>query len=339
LAALVLSSPNVHILYLDESGSVEAPDHEPSGSPVMAILGVIIDASSIPQLTRDFLALKRRYFPDLFMAGRALSHVLREVKGSNVLKLTRSDSRNKRRHAWLVRTEVLRLLSHYDCRVLGRVWVKQSGSVLKPAETYGYAVQDIATHFCRFLDQHDSQGFFIADSRSPGPNVQVAHSVFTQKWRTAGDPYPRLLEVPVFAHSDNHAGLQLSDLVVSTLVFPMACSAYGTPPGNIHGCARYHRLRTDHGQALRSLQFQYADGSGRLRGGVIVSDPVGRRPSSRLFEPALCVSRAGLMALAGRDRGGYGKRCSRIWATPSDSQEGITWVAAARTSGWALATA
>jgi hypothetical protein len=275
----------MHFLYLDESGGVEAPDHSRAASPVMAIVGVIINAGVIHPLTREFLTLKRRLFSPLFTHGPALDHMLIEVKGGDVLKMTRSTSRDRRRQAWLVRSEVLRMLRNYDCKIVGRVWVKAPGTKLKSAETYGYAVQDIAAHFCAYLQNCQSQGVVIADSRNPGPNVQVAHSVFTQKWRTAGDPLPNMPEIPVFAHSDNHAGLQLADLVASTLVFPMACSAYGTPDGNVHACERYHQLGTDHGTALRDLQFQYVDTAGRPRGGIVVSDPNGKRGSSRLFEP------------------------------------------------------
>jgi hypothetical protein len=275
----------MHFLYLDESGGIEAPDHNRAASPLMAIVGVIINAGVIHPLTREFLTLKRRYFPQLFTHGPALDHMLIEAKGSDVLKMTRSQSRDRRRQAWLVRSEVLRMLGNYDCKIVGRVWVKTPGTKLKSAETYGYAVQDIAAHFCAYLQNCQSQGVVIADSRNPGPNVQVAHSVFTQKWRTGGDPFPNTPEIPVFAHSDNHAGLQLADLVASTLVFPMACSAYGTPDGNVHACERYHQLREDHGKALRDLQYQYVDKAGRQRGGIVVSDPNGKRPSSRLFEP------------------------------------------------------
>jgi hypothetical protein len=219
----------------------------------MAIIGVIIDAEAVPVLTRDFLALKRRFFPSRFKQGPALSHILAEIKGNEVLRWTRSGSRDKRRQAVLVRDGVLDMLERYGCRIVGRVWVKPPGKGLKATETYTFAVQDIAVHFSQFLLERGSQGILIADSRNPGPNVVVAHSVFTQKWRTAGDPYPPLMEVPLFAHSDNHAGVQLADLVASTLVFPMACSAYGAPVNNVHACDRYESLRADHGERLRAL--------------------------------------------------------------------------------------
>jgi hypothetical protein len=141
-------------------------------------LGLILNAAAVPSLTRDFLALKRQYFPGRFTAPHALEHILTEVKGGEILQMTRSQSRNKRRQA---------------------------------------------THL-----------------RTHNQNVRMAQSVFTQKWRTAGDPFPFMREIPVFAHSDNHAGLQMADLVASTLVFPMAAAAYGGQgPQSVHSSTRY----------------------------------------------------------------------------------------------------
>jgi hypothetical protein len=281
----VLLSHSVHFLYLDESGSTEPPDLGSNATPCMAIVGVIIDAALVPVLTREFLALKRRHFPHRFERGHALNHVLTEVKGSELLQMTRHSSRNKRRRALLLRSELLELLDRYGCRVLGRVWVKQPGVSLKPTETYTFAVQDIAVHFGQFLLEHKSQGLLIADARNQATNIEVAHSVFTQKWRTGGDPYPPLMEVPLFAHSDNHAGLQIADLVATTLVFPMAASAYGAPPSSVHCAGQYHGVRATHGQTLRNLQYRYVDETGRQRGGIVVSDPVNKLSNARLFEP------------------------------------------------------
>jgi hypothetical protein len=281
----VLLSHLVHFLYLDESGSTEPPDQGSNATPCMAIVGVIVDAALVPVLTREFLAYKRRHFPHRFERGHALSHVLAEVKGAELLQMARHPSRGKRRRALLARSELLELLDRYGARVLGRVWVKQPGVSLKPTETYTVAVQDIAVHFGQFLIEHRSQGIFIADARNQATNIEVAHSVFTQKWRTGGDPYPPLMEVPLFAHSDNHASLQIADLLATTLVFPMAASAYGAPATSVHSAGQYHAIRAQHGQALRVLQYQYLDETGRRRGGIVVSDPVGKQPSSRLFDP------------------------------------------------------
>jgi hypothetical protein len=252
----------------------------------MVILGLVVEANHIPPLTRDFLGLKRRFFPGRYVAGPALDHILLEVKGSEILQWTRSDSRNKRRLAARLRTELLDLVEQYGCRLIGRIWIKEPGLSLKPSATYCYAVQDIASHFSQYLLVEGSEGLLIADSRNPGPNIEVAHSIFTQKWRAGGDPFPPLRDVPLFAHSDNHVGLQIADLIASSMLFPMAAFAYGAPAGSVHSSGRYRVVREDHGKTLQKLQYRYRDETGRWRGGIVVSDNGGKRSGSLLFGPS-----------------------------------------------------
>jgi hypothetical protein len=52
----------------------------------MVILGLIVEAGAVPGLTRDFLPLKRRYFPRRFNTGLTLDEVLHELKGNEVLQ-------------------------------------------------------------------------------------------------------------------------------------------------------------------------------------------------------------------------------------------------------------
>jgi hypothetical protein len=58
----------------------------------MVILGLIVDGAAVPALTREFLALKRTFFPGRYAQGHALDHILTEVKGSEILQMTRSSS-------------------------------------------------------------------------------------------------------------------------------------------------------------------------------------------------------------------------------------------------------
>lgn len=156
----------MYFCYLDESGGCERPDLGPAATPAMFIVGLILEASQIPALTRDFLAFKRRFFPGRYVQGHALDHVLTELKGSEILQMTRSDSRNKRRQADLLRSRLLDLVETYRSRVVGRVWVKEAGKSLKPEATYCYAVQDISLHFSQYLLAENAQGLLIADGRS-----------------------------------------------------------------------------------------------------------------------------------------------------------------------------
>ena len=275
----------MYVCYLDESGGCEAPDSDRSATPVMVLLGFIADAASVPALTRDFLALKRRHFPARFTSGYALDHILTEIKGSDILQMTRRRGRNPRRQAQRLRQELLDLVEAHGCQLVGRVWVKEPSKGMDPEASYCYAVQDIARHFGQYLEAQDVVGVLIADGRSHSTNMKVAHSIFTQKWRTGGDTYPALREVPLFAASDNHAGLQIADLIASTLIFPMAAAAYcpRRPGGNPHYSPRYQEVRAAFGLRVRALQHRYRDEAGRWRGGLVVSDPIGHQPGSRLF--------------------------------------------------------
>jgi hypothetical protein len=258
----------VQFCYLDESGGCEDPASGPSATPVMVILGLIVDGAAVPALTREFLAL------------------LTEVKGSEILQMTRSSSRNQRRQAQRFRGQLLDLVEAHACRLVGRVWIKEPGKSMIPDSVYGYSVQDIARHFSESMESSAEVGVIIADGRSHHTNLRVAHSIFTQKWRTGGDPYASLREVPLFAASDNHAGLQITDLLASTLAFPMAASAYcPARAGNVHCSARYREVRQDFGSRLRALQYRYRDESGLWRGGLVVSDPLNHRSGAALFSP------------------------------------------------------
>ncbi len=276
----------MYFCYLDESGGAEPPDASREATPVMVILGLAVAAARVPALTRDFLALKRQHFPGQFRSGPALDHIKVEVKGSDILRMTRDRSRDRRRQASRFRTELLDLIRAHGCHIMGRVWVKELSKGLDPDATYCYAVQDIARHFSQYLSWRASEGLVIADGRGHHRNVGTAHSIFTQKWRTAGDPYPSMVEVPLFAESNNHAGLQLADLLASALVFPMAVAAYGSPnASSVHASSRYKEVQQAYAKQVRDLQYRYRDENGRWRGGLVVSDKAQQRSGSLLFRP------------------------------------------------------
>ncbi|MEU2051791.1 hypothetical protein [Streptomyces bungoensis] len=106
----------------------------------------------------------------------------------------------------------------------------------------------------------------------------------TRKYRAGGDPLKGVIESPVFGHSDTHTLLQLSDLVVSSLLFPIACHAYlSDVTWNVHCDDAYRPLREHFGERLKKLQFRYQDPAGTWRGGIVVSDRRTTQPSSLMF--------------------------------------------------------
>jgi len=141
-------------------------------------------------------------------------------------------------------------------------------------------------------------------------NRQVSHSVFTMKHRMNGDPLPQLVESPLFGVSDNHAGLQIADVVAGALLLPMACRTYcHGSRAQTHMDTRYDRLGERYARRLRAMQYLYHDATGRTRGGVVVCDRRSSRPSRDLFAspaapamPAAARGPGAILALGGAVR-------------------------------------
>jgi hypothetical protein len=274
----------MYFCYIDESGGSEPSGSHVSATPLMVIAGLVIEQRRVEQLTRDYLRGKRRYFPRRGGARPSLGDILLEIKGGNVRTNLRAPSRNQRRQAIGFLGEVMRLLECHHARLLGKVWIKEAGQGLKPDATYTSAIQDIARHFEHFLAERNEKGVILCDGRMANQNAVVAHSIFTQKMRQEGDPYPCILELPMFGHSKNHVGLQIADLMASTLLFPMATRTYcASQWTGVHVDPHYDEVRRRFALRCGELEYKYTFG-GRRTGGVTVSDRLGRQPSAALFK-------------------------------------------------------
>ena len=274
----------MYICYIDESGGFEAPNTGADATPLMALAGLIVRADVLSALTSDFLDLKQRFFPGA--TTRRLDYVLAELKGSDLRRGVRSSSHRRRRHAIGVLDGVVGLIDKYDLRLVGRVWVKAPTEALEPRATYTFAIQDMARHFGHFLDKQGDVGLLLCDGRVHRQDAQVAHSIFTMKHKRDGDELPRLVEAAVFGRSENHVGLQLADIVVSGLIFPMAARVYcANQATGVHTDPSFDSLRRRYAARLRPRQYLYRDPSGRTRGGMVVSDKLGQQSSRMLFRP------------------------------------------------------
>ncbi|MDE0375605.1 MAG: DUF3800 domain-containing protein [bacterium] len=272
------------ICYIDEAGDGRRPNpsvaHIP---PVLAICGLVIASDVVPALTRDFLKAKKRFHPG--KAGlRPLDGILNEVKGSDIRKDIRSGSRRRSRAAIGFLDTTTELLTQYGAGIVGRVWVKHPSRQSDERSMYTFSIQDIALHLQHHLQREPTGGLVICDSRSNAQNANVAHSVFTKMFKRSGNSYPNIVEMPVFGHSENHAGLQLADLVTSALIFPIASRTYcqGHVAGP-HVHPSYDKLKSRYGTWLKRCQIRYQNADGRWVGGITVSDTVGRRSGGELF--------------------------------------------------------
>lgn len=275
----------MYICYVDESGDV-GPLRTPNGpdQPVLVLAGIIVPEPELTVLTVEFLKAKKQFYPKLFSAkARFLDGIQVEIKGAHVRRQIRSGSRRERRHAIGFLGKVVGLLEGSRARLVGRVWVKGIGRPFDGRAVYTSSMQAICTYTQAFLEAHDGHGIIIADSRTAQLNQSVSHSIFTQKFKRTGDAHPRVVEMPTYGHSDNHAGLQIADLIAGGLLTPMAAHAYCTGHvHNVHVHPDYVHLRTHFRRRLHDLQFRYRLDS-RTVGGVTVSDGILQRSGGLLF--------------------------------------------------------
>lgn len=271
----------MQICYLDEAGCTGSlPDAHSSIQPVFVLGGVFLDREKVRKATDQLLQLKQKFFPKM-LPTEALYHdwMAAEIKGSDIRKKARSTGRNDRRFAYGVIDAGLSILEEVDAKFVANVFIKEIGKPFNGSAVYTSTVQSVCKTFQVYLDQKKTNGVVIADSRNKGKNANVSHSIFTQRFRAGGDPYPSLIEVPTFGHSDNHAGLQLMDFICSALLFPMAaqicCSTYLID--QTHLSLHYTNLKSRYGARLDKLQFRYKDTSGWWHGGLKLRDPVNKQ--------------------------------------------------------------
>jgi hypothetical protein len=144
---------------------------------------------------------KARWYPELVRGCKTrLERILPEIKGADLRRGMREAApRRNRRHAIGFLDDLLNLLNYHDARIFGRVWIKEPGGPCDDRSVYTFSVQDICADFQNLLETVGDTGIVIADSRNPAPNASVAHSVFTQKFKSDGDRYPNIQEMPVLA--------------------------------------------------------------------------------------------------------------------------------------------
>ena len=278
----------MYVCYVDEAGCTgQLPSASSSIQPIFAIAALILPCEAVPLITRELIAVKQRFFPSgLPAASRYHDWMALEVKGADVRRKARSAARNDRRFAYSVLHAALEILKQNNAGLLGRVFVKPIGGSFDGTSVYSSTVQRICTDFQHFLYHKGAHGLVIADSRNKMKNAGISHSVFTQMYSAAGNPYPNLIEAPTFGHSDNHAGLQLSDLICSGLLFPIAAEVCCLPHmrDHTHCHAQHATLRTRYGSALRDMQFRYSPSPNVWHGGISLSDPLSSKRVDALFK-------------------------------------------------------
>jgi Protein of unknown function (DUF3800) len=277
----------MYVCYIDEAGCTgELSGPASAVQPAFVLNGLIVPAARIESLTRAWIQIKQTYFPKRLPQGSTIHDwMVAEIKGSDIRRMARGEGRNERRFAYQVVAAVLDVLEQHRACVVGRVFVKPIPGGFDGTAVYTSSVQFVCRSFQTLLEQNDDIGMVIADSRNKPKNTNVAHSVFTQRYSVAGDPYGRIIEMPTFGHSDNHAGLQLADVVCSSLLFPIAvqrCAA-NVLTDHTHCSPHYEQLADKFGVRLQALQYRFRDANNQWHGGISLTDKVSQLPSTVLF--------------------------------------------------------
>lgn len=274
------------ICYVDESGCTGMlPSPTSDVQPVMVFTGLIIDASHLTRLTASYLSIQRRFFPNVVpQTANFLDRILHEVKGSTIRRQAAHDRRRVYRHALGYMDKLVSELQAVEAKLIGRIWIKGIDRAIDGRALYTSSIQRIYEYFQAYLSNVDDIGMIVADGRLKQLNSQVAHSIFTQKFKRGGDEFPKVVELPAFAHSDNHVGLQLSDFLASALVTPVAIHRYCLGYiDNVHIRPGYERIAERYIPSLQSMQFRYQSSDGKWRGGLVVRDDLAQRSGRSLF--------------------------------------------------------
>ena len=252
----------------------------PHVQPALILSGVFLDHQNVRPITNEFLLLKRKYFRRWCERQRHdLEHIRVEIKGSELRKEVR-ESKKLRKHHFGFIDNVLELIRQYSAVFVAHIWIKELNQKMDGTAVYTTSVQFVCRHFQHYLETHDDTGILVADYRTPELNSDVSHSVFTQKYKASGDALPRILEMPLFAHSDNHALIQISDLICSALLYPIATQTYcsATLPNSKHVHAEDAKTKERYAPKLRTLQYRYYK-EGGWKGGISVDDKLNGWPS------------------------------------------------------------
>jgi len=274
-----------YILYIDEAGCPgQLPSQTSDVQPIFCITGIIVPREHLSSLTHEFLDLKRRFNPKHFQSLRHdLEIMLYEIKGSDLRSDIRGNSRNKRRRAFGILDKTFDLLEKYNCKLLARGYIKRPAGTFDGNAVYTASMQAICGHFENFLAEQSASGVVIADSRKKHQNNRVSHSIFTKKFQQNGDSYPSIIEMPVFGHSENHVGLQISDWIASAVLFPALSHVYCTGHvQSVHINPRHELIKNRYSNRIRNLQYRYQI-NGRFRGGITVIDGILESRSAALL--------------------------------------------------------
>lgn len=259
----MFNETSIDICYLDESGD-EQPLTAPGQSKIFAIGGFLVSTDSADALLMDFLRLKQRTFSQLARPGVRLSDLItHEVKGAQLRRDLREGTRWSVHTAMSFLDQFLTLLEKHGAKLVGQNYVKSDSSLSRYA--YSMSVQQMIRRVDKSYGSRRTKMLVVMDSRTKSKNTPTVRHLATQKFKSGSSDYQRLIETPVFGHSDAHPLIQIADIVVSALLVPLAEATFFSPElAPHHGYTRAKSIFANRLDALQLRSVVETDGS--LRG-------------------------------------------------------------------------
>lgn len=208
------------VIYIDEAGS-PTPHHLPvqnGETPIFTLAALAFPLWEWRARDREYLALKRRFFPDVFGKPDKRDEE-REIKGNEICAPRNKTS--ERRHAF--NREVLSFISSHGGTCFGVSFLKNPKTPCNSDSIYNHALQILVERFSLFIAEHSAynNAILICDSRMKGlksQDITVARSHMSFIFgNETGRTFINILEAPLFADSRLTVGLQLVDIFASNL--------------------------------------------------------------------------------------------------------------------------
>ena len=159
--------------YVDESGDTGLFDaNERNSQPVFLLCALIVNQSRLESITREVIRLKQSHFPSYSQGTQHWHDWLKvEVKGANIRRALREDTRKSRRHILGFLSAVVSLLESNDTSISARVYIKEPSCEFKGSNVYSAAIQRLAQTFEDKLMRENEKGVIVLDSRNKVKNV------------------------------------------------------------------------------------------------------------------------------------------------------------------------
>ena len=242
------------VIYIDEAGSPHGHHQllDQGETPIFTLAAVALPLWEWRARDREYLALKRQFFPDLLgkPGKRDEEH---EIKGREIASPHNRSS--ERRHAFNKR--ILSFIGSHSGRCFGATFLKSSGYPVSHQSIYTQTLQILVERFSLYIAEFPAytNAILICDSRMKGlrgQDIAVARSHMSYIFgHETGRTFINILEAPLFADSRLTVGLQLVDIFASNL---FACQ-YHYHLGILPGGPDYSHMR-EYWPAIDRLQFK-----------------------------------------------------------------------------------